>query len=414
MRNKQTTLPLEATTLALNNLTVYFNLAEELVIEDAKGVVLETAESLAQLSRQGNLKSVLATVWVPSQLVVLTEVFVPGKSKSDWMAALPYTLEESLSEPVEQLHFVPLQRTKEGMVSVAIVAHQWMEKWVATLQSLGLMHVQLVPNCFRVPVADAPEQGSETPDDAVLIWNVVAEGGELHIRSGAYSGFSVSEPCLEPFIHATEQGGAKVSLNHLSTNNQLNSQLDDNQSISKLTLRTDAYQAVSKNLKYWQDWRWPALLVGLLIITALVATWQKTQTLGEQTQQYQAQTESLFKEMFPGVKRIVNIKMQTQSRLNNQQGGGQKNTTSLVTLLQAIEPLFKAEPNVKINRLQWNVTSQGGQLQIDVSAQQTQQLQNMVSMSQQQKRTARLMDIELELKNVTPNLVEGVLHVTAK
>jgi len=41
-------------------------------------------------------------------------------------------------------------------------------------------------------------------------------------------------------------------------------------------------------------------------------------------------------------------------------------------------------------------------------------LWNMVSMSQQQKRTARLMDMELELKNVTPELVEGVLHVTAK
>ncbi len=413
MRNKQTTVPVEVTTLALHNLTAYFNLAGELMIKDANGQVLETEESLKQLNKQGNLKTVLGIVWVPSQLVVLTEVFTPGKRQSDWMAALPYTLEESLSEPVENLHFVPLQRSKEGMVSVAIVAHQWMERWVATLQSLGLNHVQLVPNCFRVPAVETSEQGDESDEASPLVWNVVAENGELHIRSGLYSGFSVREPCLEPFIHATEQTGKKVTLNHLSANNQLNSQLDDNKSISQLTLRTDAYQAQSKNLKYWQDWRWPALLVGVLIITALISTWQKTQTLAKQTQQYQAQTEHLFKEMFPDVKRIVNIKMQTQSRLNNQQGGGQKNSASLVTLLQRVEPLFKAEPNVKIHRLQWKKGGQG-QLQIDVSAQQTQQLQRIVSMSQQQKRTASLMNVELELKNVTPNVVEGVFHVTEK
>ncbi len=413
MRNKQTTVPVEVTTLALHNLTAYFNLAGELMIKDANGQVLETEESLKQLNKQGNLKTVLGIVWVPSQLVVLTEVFTPGKRQSDWMAALPYTLEESLSEPVENLHFVPLQRSKEGIVSVAIVAHQWMERWVATLQSLGLNHVQLVPNCFRVPVVETSEQEDESDEASPLVWNVVAENGELHIRSGLYSGFSVREPCLEPFIHATEQTGKKVTLNHLSANNQLNSQLDDNKSISQLTLRTDAYQAQSKNLKYWQDWRWPALLVGVLIITALISTWQKTQTLAKQTQQYQAQTEHLFKEMFPDVKRIVNIKMQTQSRLNNQQGGGQKNSASLVTLLQRVEPLFKVEPNVKIHRLQWKKGGQG-QLQIDVSAQQTQQLQRIVSMSQQQKRTASLMNVELELKNVTPNVVEGVFHVTEK
>lgn len=417
MLNKQTTVPVEETALALHNLTAYFNLAGNLIIEDAKGNVLETEKCLKQLTKQGHLKTVLGIVWLPSQLVVLTDIFVPGKRLSDWMAALPYALEESLSEPVENLHFVALHRNKESMVSVAIVAHQWMEQWIATLQTLGLMHVQLVPNCFRVPVAEEASEPkserAETEETASLTWNVVAENGVLHIRRGLYSGFSVSEPCLDPFINATKEGG-EVFLNHLSTNNQLNSQLDTNQSISKLTLRTNAYQAQSKNQTYWKDWRWPAVLVGLVLILSLVATWQKTQTLAEQTQQYQAQTEKLFKEMFPDVKRIVNIQMQTQSRLSNQQGGGQKNTESLVTLLQSIEPLFKAEPNVNINRLQWKMGTQGGQLQIEVSAQQTQQLQNIVSMSQQQKRAARLINIELELNNVTPNLVEGVFHVTAK
>jgi general secretion pathway protein L len=406
--------PLETTALALNNLTARFNLAGELIIENAKGQVLETEESLAQLTKQGHLKNVLATVWVPSQLVVLTEVFVPGKRKSDWMAALPYTLEESLSEPVEHLHFVALNRNKEGVVSVAIVAHQWMTQWIETLQSLGLIHVQLVSECFRVPVADKPALNeADSIEHVNQNWNVIAKAGTLFIRSDLYSGFSVREPCLAPFVSAIEQTGQTVMLNYLNEKHLLNSQLDTDQSISQLTLRTQDYQAQSKNRKYWQDWRWTTLFAGLILITSLLATWQKTQTLSEQTQQYQAQTEQLFKEMFPDVKRIVNIKMQTQTRLNNQQGGGQKNNHSLVALLQAVEPLFKAEPSIKMNRLQWKMNRQGGLLSITVSAQHTQQLQTLVSMGQQQ-RSARAINIELELKNVSPNLVEGVFHVTAK
>ncbi|MCF6298337.1 MAG: type II secretion system protein GspL [Thiomicrorhabdus sp.] len=415
MLNKQTeNRSLETTPLALHNLTARFNLAGEFIIENAKGQVLDTAESLAQLTQQGHLKNVLATVWVPSQLVLLTDVFVPGKRQSDWMAALPYTLEESLSEPVENLHFVALNRNKEGVVSVAIVAHQWMQQWVETLQSLDLTHVQLVPECFRVPVAEQPILNeSEGEEQVSQHWNVIAKAGVLSIRSDLYSGFSVREACLAPFVNVVEQTGKKIIQNRLSEQHLLNSQLDSNQSISRLTLRTNDYQAQSKQQKYWQDWRWPAVLLGLVLIALLVATWQKTQTLAKQTQHYQAQTERLFKEMFPDVKRIVNIKMQTQTRLNNQQGGGQKNNHSLVALLKAVEPLFKADPNIKINRLQWQMNREGGLLSIMVSAQQTQQLQTLVSMSQQQ-RSARAINIELELKNVSPNLVEGVFHVTAK
>ncbi len=421
MLNKQINkTSLETTALALNNLTARFDLAGEFIIEDAKGQKQEIEACLAQLNKQGNLKSVLSTVWVPSQLVVLTEVFVPGKRKSDWMAALPYTLEESLSEPVENLHFVALNRHKEGMVSVAVVAHQWMQQWVDTLQALGLNYAQLVAECFRVPAPKRVIQmqdeteNTENREGSTVIWNVIPEGALLSIRTGHYAGFSVGEPCLEPFINVAQQAGNRVSLNRLTSEYRLNSQLDSDQSISQLSLRTGDYQAQSKNSKYWQDWRWPAVLAGLILITSLVATWQQTQALAEQTQQYQTQTERLFKEMFPDVKRIVNIKMQTQTRLNNQQGGGQKNTASVIKLLHAIEPLFKADPNVKINGIQWKMNHQGGQLHLTVSAQNTQQLQAIVRMSQQNKRSARTIQVALELKNVTPNLVEGVFHVTAK
>ncbi len=418
MQDNKRSLPLEEVPLAFNMLTARFGVTGELIIEDATGQQLDAETCIAQLTQYGTLKSVLGLVWVPSQLVILTEVFVPGKRKVDWMAALPYALEESLSEPVEHLHFVAFHRSKEGRVSVAVVAHQWMKQWVDTLQTLGLNHAQLIPECFRVPVSERTaliEANGEHDNgqDGALTWNAVEEKEMLHVRSGPYSGFSVNALCVTPFIQAAQQGGGEISLNTLKAHHLLNSQQDTNQEISALTLRTGLYQAQSKSLKYWQDWRWPIVLGGLVLILALLITWQKTQILAEQTQQYQVQTEQLFKEMFPDVKRIVNIKMQTQTRLNNQQGGGEKSSTSLITLLQAIDPLFKAEPDITIHRIQWQ-EDQGGRLDITVTANQTQQLQTIVNMSQQNRGTSSAVVIELELKNVTPESVEGVFHVTAK
>ncbi len=412
MLNKQMdTVPvvatLESTALALNNLTARFNLAGELVIENERGQALDTEESLAQLTAQGSLKALLPTVWVPTQLVVLTEVFVPGKRKSDWVSALPYALEESLSEPVENFHFVAFNRSNESMVSVAIVTHKKIQAWIEHLSSVGLEHVQLIPDCFRVPF----QRPILAEEEAANTWCLVKDKGVCHIRQGDYLGFSVNEQGFEVFKNAVQSTESNVLITTLNASELQNSQHRSDPMLSALNLRTGDYQTHSKTLNYWKEWRWPALFIGLLLIASLVFTWQKTQALAEQTKIYQAQTEQLFKEMFPNVKRIVNIKMQTQTRLNNQAGGGEKKTDSLMQLLQAIEPLFKASPEVAIQSIKWQANEQGGQLTVFVEAEQTQSLQRIVTMSQQQNKIA---NVSLELKNVTPSLVEGVFHVNTK
>lgn len=427
-QNEINNIPIEATELALTNVVARLTLEGELLIENSQGQSLDVAGCLAQLNRQGNLKTLLATVWVPSQLVILTEVFVPGKRSSDWMAALPYALEESLSEPVETLHFAVLNRTKEGYVSVAVVAHKWMQHWIETLQTLGLGHAQLIPDCFRVPFqTDLTASPLDEEIEAIkLVWSVVQEQSTLYVRSGVYSGFSVNENGFEAFKTAAENADVDdgdnndnetkktITINALTSADLLNSQLNSESSGlnggTQLTLRTRDYQVRSKNLTYWQDWRWPTLLVGLLLVASLVATSQKTQKLAAQTALYQSQTEQLFKEMFPDVKRIVNIKMQTQTRLNNQ-SSGQSNAVSLVALLQEIEPLFEAELDVIIYNIQWYQDTNGGVLQLMVEATQTSQLQRIVTMSQAKQGGVK---VELELKNVSPTLVEGVFNVYPK
>ncbi len=412
MLNKQMdTMPavatVESTALALNNLTVRFNLAGELVIEDDRGQTLDTEETLAQLTAQGRLSALLSTVCVPTQLVLLTEVFVPGKRKSDWVSALPYALEESLSEPVENFHFVVLNRTQESMVSVAIVAHERIQAWIEHLSSVGLEHAQLIPDCFRVPF----QRPILAVDEGAHVWCMAKEKHVCYIRQGNYLGFSVNEDGVEVFKNAVQSAEKTVSITRLNPSELKNSQGRSDPMVSSLNLRTGDYQAHSKSLNYWQEWRWPALFIGLLLATSLAFTWQKTQALVEQTAIYQAQTEQLFKEMFPNVKRIVNIKMQAQTRLNNQTGGGEKKTDSLMQLLQAIEPLFQDSPDVGIQSIKWQANAQGGQLTVFVEAEQTQSLQRIVTMSQQQNKVA---NVSLELKNVTPSLVEGVLHVNKK
>lgn len=390
---------------SLSDLTARFNLAGELLVESAQGELLDADNSIAFLKEQGHLNETIATVWVPSPCVILTEVFVPGKRKIDWMTALPYALEESLSEPVENFHFVALNRTKEGLVSVAIVEHKWMTLWIDTLQSMGLGHAKLIPDCFRVPF----EQSAQSEDEKTAMV-MIQQNDATYVRTGLYSGFTADENWLNQFQSVANANGQSHGLTTLDSSLLLSSQLAINPSLAAYNLRTDDYQAQSKNLQYWKDWRWPALFVLFILMTSLLSTWMKTQSLNEKIVHYQMQTEQLFKEMFPDVKRVINIRMQTQTRLNGEDDP-QNRALSPIKILQEIEPLFKAEPEVSIKKIQWRADSKGGRLQVTVEAKQTSQLQMIVTMSQKKNLSA---NVVLELKNVTPTLVEGVFNVSTK
>lgn len=386
---------------------------------DAQGQVLnadsgEVLYSAAHLIAEEMRLPEPQVLWLPTELVMLHQQFVPGKRLADCTKALPFVLEAQLSLPIEEYFLVVLDKTKttemESSIvgigfSVALVKHELMSLWQSTLQTLGWSKCWLIADCFRLPnltenqvpryLGQRPVHGHLQP----FCW----------LRSGAFSGVAGSESWLPIFEQQAKTQSAE-SINFIEVNDQerLNSYVShlpagEKLLLKKLNLRQGEF-ALGGQSSVWSS--------GILTTAALVAglavfgAWQfqlQTEQMQQQAQVYQQQTKVLFQQMFPDVKRVVNIKAQTMSRLKAQ--AQEASDIDLIAWLAQLETLMAKVPEVKIQLLEWD------------GAKQTLKLQLLASSSAQ---IARLNDAAKQMPNfpasivtqkVQPNQVEALLNV---
>ncbi|BCN94322.1 hypothetical protein THMIRHAM_21070 [Thiomicrorhabdus immobilis] len=412
-------------TVDKNSLVARIGLDGELQISRLDGSLLNSEETIAKLKSGRRLTREIAIVWLPTEKVVMTDVMVPGKRKSLWMAALPYALEEGLSEAVEHYHFVAYDRTPEGLVSVAIATHDDMKNWKRIVESYGLGHVQLVPDCFRIPAQNGSQKGGS--------WGVVEQDARCLVRTDQFHGFACKTPWYDALktqmLNALETdkenhegiATAKIVETEVSPNSLLSSHLQNLSKVATLSLSQLAYKANAASKGSWYAWRWVAVLTLVVMSLHLATTLLQTQKLRQQTDYTQQKTTELFKRLFPESKRIVNIKSQTLTYLK-QQTADDNNTAKLVSVLQRVEPWFNQVKTVKVEQMQWQQSAKSKRLSFTVSAPSSADLQKIVTLSQQTTQTANnnpsgletsQVTLSLTLKNVSADIVEGVIYVDA-
>ena len=367
----------------------------------------------------------LNVVWVPTEHVSLMAQFVPGKRQQDWLAALPYALEESLSEPVENVHCVVLNRNKNGIISVAVVSKSRMQYWVDQLQNVGLEQARLIADCFKVPVAQGLEHDSDqvshqgahqhsnqSTDQSenqrvTERWSVFDQTEQrCLVRTGDYAGFASSLDWYPSLLAVQTKLHGSIETRHLetcSTHCAPPIGVPHRQFCQKINLRTGPFQARAQRSGLFNLWLWPSALLGLLVLVYMWGLMMQTQQFQTQAQAYKTQTEALFKQRFPEIKRMVN--MQAQAKAAFDPPKNTQNTLGPSQLITQIEPVFKTHPKLQIQRLDWNARS--AQLTLSLQAPQLSTLQTITTEVQALQRA------QLKVKNVSQTLAEGVLYVDA-
>ena len=390
-----------------NKIVAKIDLQGALILSSEDGQPFETDSLIQSLKAQGILNETIAVIWVPTQFVLLTSVFVPGKRRADWLAALPYSLEESLSEPVENFHIVALNRSKQSQVSAALVEHALMQKWIQLLENYGLEHAALIADCFSVPVAH-----KDTLQDKDS-WNVYSSDTLRIVRKDQYSGFASTVEWLQEIRMLTGHGdeGQLPELHEIT--HQSDSSSETLKMLSVYNLRTNGYISVSAGYSILQRWKWHLVVLFLIVVSFLAYTAIETHRIQSQVRSYQAETETLFKRLFPDVKKIINIRVQTKNRINQ---AGHAFAIGPSQLISEVESAFKLFPGVKIQKIQWNQKNtnnkapQSGRLAIFVESLKTKDLEDLNTRLKSDKISGQ---VSLQVKNVTPALVEGVFYVDA-
>lgn len=398
--------------------------------------------SFPTINLQGRLEGVdnaasTAWVWVPTEQLLLTEVTVPGKRASDWMQALPYMLEETLAQPIEELHFAVLNRVSQGdeagLTSVAVVENHLMQQWIDELKAFGLEDAQLIPDCFQVPYVEQADQAEtvEKPasEDEENSENLAGNPSKNHqawyflgekmpensdsetdetqasqrkvwVRTSPFSGFTGTQDWLNQLFvmqQAHQPNRQLIEVTELTE--------QDSKAMLKLGLRQGGYRPAGKRNPVFTVWKWPLILLVLLIGSVIAETVMKTYQLQQQRALYQSQTQKLFKKMFPDVKRIVNIRSQTKTRLSGTSRQGPQ--TGPAQLIQKMERVLVPKLNdksIQIQRVNWRK----GQMQIYLTAKQSQTLQTVTD------ALNKRVQAELKIRSLGQKQAEGVIHVRSR
>lgn len=91
-------------------------------------------------------------VVVPAEEVGFLTVKLPVLSRAKLQAALPYALEEQLVADVTTLHFAPGSYSADGVLSVAVVTLEKMQRWMGLFQEWHIKPHICLPSSLALPV----------------------------------------------------------------------------------------------------------------------------------------------------------------------------------------------------------------------------------------------------------------------
>lgn len=141
----------------------------EWVLADSNGT-LQSGMSSGSLEQAAAAAGDLAVIaLVPAADVLLTSVNIPARSISKIRTALPFALEESLAEDVEELHFAIGERQENNRLPVAVASEENMSGWLGRLKDAGIEPVIIA--AANHGLAKIPGTLSVLVDDRTVMFN---------------------------------------------------------------------------------------------------------------------------------------------------------------------------------------------------------------------------------------------------
>jgi general secretion pathway protein L len=339
------------------------------------------------LTRQRGSLSLAAAVWrsgkivalAPSAQILMAEPDLPPGTGAKIARAVPFALEEQLTEDIDQLSFALGRRRASGGTPVAVVSRSVLQGWIAELRSAGLD-----PACIYPDIALMPENPGQT-----VLW---LERGRLAVRRPGAMPFAVElspvkealvvagviadpldtaeipKPPESAILYVTREDWEAVKEDFEELIDQFESlkvqlladgplpwlsrSLNDSDAVNMLQgeySRSTGYQ------ESWKQWRVAAVLAAALLIVHVGAQALQIRKAKKDSAQLDTQISQLFNATIPGVP-VRDPRRQMQERLNRvrQSGAGPEH---FLRGLQAVGSAVAAAPKSSIDNLSYREKS---------------------------------------------------------
>ena len=332
----------------------WLNAAEEIV----RGDLAEAA--LAADGRE-------CVVLLPGEDILVTRVHLPPiRQAKRRLRAASFALEDQLISRVDDLHFaLAAKADSDGETPVLVVDRQLMHRVVQACNAARLDVTAIIPDMLALPPVDPG------------CWRVAVFDERILTRTRVHHGFAC-EPALWPTLASacdaperivlyTASGDAEASrvLEQLSfqpppeIEQASNADADtvsarllaEADSQGAINLRQGAFARASAMQTWWYPFRLTAGLAAAWLLIALAARGIETFQLHQRIDTLQAASESAFREAFPNVRTINDLRVQAEQNIRNLRGSG--GSGGMFPLLQATAEVTGQAGELTIQSLQY-------------------------------------------------------------
>jgi general secretion pathway protein L len=370
-------------------------------------------------------RSARIVVLAPATQILLAEPELPPGSGVKLARAVPFALEEQLTEDVDQLYFALGRRRPGGGTPVAVVTRSLLQKWISDLHAAGLDPVAIYPDMSLLP---------QNPGQTVL-W---LEKARLSVRRPGSLPFAVElTPVTDALIVAgliadplaAESAALESAILYVTredwarVQDEFESLIDRFASLKVQLLAEGALPWLAKDLAAtdavnllqgefaksadygarWRRWRTAAALAVALLIVHVAAQALQLHQAKQQTAELDSQIAELYSQIMPA-EPLQDARRQMQARLDRIRHSGPGPQYFLRTL-QTLSGALAASPNTVIDALSYREQS----LDLRVTAPSLAALSQISQFVGKQGLTA-----EIQSSNPVANGVEAHMQVRSQ
>ena len=296
---------------------------------------------------------------IPDSDVSLAETQIPSKNKKQMLQAVPYALEETLAEDIDDLHFSVYRENDDAKVKAAIINRDRLSFWIDLLKEQDVNVHYILPAMFGLSIA---EQG----------WSIDIGEEEAQVRQGPLDGFASSLDVLDYLLPAALEehepealyvSGDSLRVTRLLQDQEIDIRAGHASSLVNINSLKPALElnllnnfsrgeSALKNVN-WAPWK-PVAVIGSLLLATWVGMfmWQNKQT-SMQLENLEAQITAAYKSAIPGgTQTDADAQMSSMtSTLSQLQGNLNAASVSPLPTIARITPVLKQFNKMSIKEL---------------------------------------------------------------
>lgn len=160
-----------------------------------------------QFTETAFLKTIPASVTsiigvAPAETTTFHRVEIPTNRRANMLAAVPYALEENLSEELEDLHFTVMDWKPNLPVHVVVIAKRMLDQWLKTFAEAGIKLDSIVPELALLPI--------HSNCKATI---VIRDGEQFAVKPGPHEGFLCDQEAFEYWWDDPDNQKAETAVN---------------------------------------------------------------------------------------------------------------------------------------------------------------------------------------------------------